>query len=54
MRSGGTIRVGARKLYPLASFQKAVADGADGTLRGFADGRRAYLLDFPEIKNLKK
>ena len=48
------VEADTRKLYSLASFQKAVADGAEGTLRSFADGRRKYLLDVPEIKKLKK
>jgi spore coat protein CotH len=48
------VEADTRKLYSLASFKKAVADEADGTLRTFADGRRKYLLGFPEIEKLKK
>ena len=51
---GKEVEADTRKLYSLAAFQKAIGDDADSTLRSFADGRRKYLLEVPEIKNLKK
>ena len=47
-----------RKLYPIADFTTGTFGKGDGspadtaTLKGFADKRRTFLLDHPEIKKL--
>jgi Ca2+-binding EF-hand superfamily protein len=55
------VEIDTRKLYTLAEFQSAVADkapaapgGREGhyNLRAFAEGRRAYLLNHPAIRQL--
>lgn len=53
------IEIDTRKLTSYAAFKQAVADIIDvkekkggESLRGFADGRRQYLLNHPEIKKL--
>jgi spore coat protein CotH len=49
------VELDTRKLTTLAEFRNATASSADGpasrfSLRAFADGRRAYLLNHAEIK----
>jgi hypothetical protein len=56
------VEADTRKLYPLAAFRSAVADAAEDEagpgrgremgLRAFAQGRRSYLLEHPQIKAL--
>ena len=51
------VAIDTRKLSSLDEFRRAVADNADGpgarmSLRAFADGRRVYLLNHPEIKKI--
>jgi hypothetical protein len=56
------VQADTRKLYSLPAFKTAVADTAradagpgrrpEMSLRAFADQRRKYLLEHPQIKNL--
>ncbi|MBI1832893.1 MAG: CotH kinase family protein [Planctomycetes bacterium] len=50
------VELDTRKLYSLTEFREAHAeDGASrNNLRAFADGRRSYLLNHPEIKKLSE
>lgn len=52
------VEADTKKLYSLEAFRRATADEAakdarGGSLRGFADERRRFLLDHAEIKKLK-
>ena len=49
------VELDTRKLYSLADFKASLADVPEGSgsrynLRAFAEGRRTYLLNHPEIK----
>lgn len=47
------VEADTRKLYSLEAFKRATADeSSPRSLRAFADARRKYLLDHPEIKKL--
>jgi Ca2+-binding EF-hand superfamily protein len=52
------VEADTKKLYTLEAYRRSVADtaekGQDSGLRGFADARRKFLLEHPEIVKLAK
>jgi hypothetical protein len=55
---GKEVEADTKKLYTLEAYRRSVADtaekGQDSGLRGFADARRKFLLEHPEIVKLTK